>query len=55
MAGIGLKDKIELKEVSGHRHHNYMHKSIILIVILQINFRLFWVFGGDQHVTFIAF
>jgi len=25
LAGIELKDKIELKEASGHRHHNYTH------------------------------
>jgi len=25
LAGIELKDKIELKEASGHQHHNYTH------------------------------
>ena len=43
MDGIELKDEIELKEASEYRHHNYVHKSIILIVILQINFKLFGV------------
>ena len=43
MDGIELKDEIELKEISKRRHHNCIHKSIILIVILQINFKLFGV------------
>ena len=43
MDGIELKDEIELKEISKHRRHNCIHKSIILIVILQINFKLFGV------------
>ncbi|MBB14713.1 hypothetical protein CMK22_05540 [Candidatus Poribacteria bacterium] len=43
MDGIELKDEIELKKASEYRHHNYVHKNIILIVILQINFKLFGV------------
>jgi len=43
MDGIELKDETELKEASEYRHHKYAHKGIILIVILQINFKLFGV------------
>ena len=43
LGGIEPLDAIELTEGLEYQHHNYVYKSIILIVILQINFKLFGV------------